>query len=170
MKRLILWTLLIVVNHQLVYSIQNCPCCEPQYRQFDFWVGQWEVFNKEGKLIGTNTIKILQDSCILQENWRSLQSDYSGTSYNFYSTHSNKWHQVWIDNKGQNLDLSGAFNGKQMVLEGSRRKDKDGKEYINKITWTPLEQNKVHQLWEISYDEGKTWKMIFDGEYRKTNE
>lgn len=109
----------------------------------------------------------MQDSCVIQENWQSGQSPYSGTSYNFYNQLSSEWQQVWIDNQGQHLELRGGIQNEKMVLQGSRRKDREGKEYINRITWTPLSENKVRQHWEISYDDGSNWKTIFDGEYRR---
>ena len=148
----------------------QCPCCGPEYRQFDFWIGDWDVYNPEGKLVGTNQIKLMQDSCVLQENWQSGQSPYSGTSYNFYNQLTGEWQQLWVDSQGQHLELTGGLEGKSMVLKGSKRKDREGKEYINRITWTPLPKQNVSQHWEISYDDGETWKTIFDGEYRMKSE
>lgn len=35
---------------------QRARCSTPEYRQFDFWVGDWVVHDAAGKLAGTNTI------------------------------------------------------------------------------------------------------------------
>ena len=48
---------------------QNCPCCSEQYRQFDFWVGDWHVYDTAGNLVGTNSMRSMQDSCLLQEKY-----------------------------------------------------------------------------------------------------
>ena len=164
-SKLIILLILTVVN--VSRGQPKCQCCQSEFRQFDFWIGDWEVYNKEGNLIGTNQIKLMQDSCVLQENWQARQSSYSGTSYNFYNQLTGQWQQLWIDNQGQHLELSGNLQNNAMVLQGSIRKDRKGKEYINRISWTPLPEGHVHQHWEISYNEGENWKTIFEGEYRK---
>lgn len=169
MIKIVLLILLSVIFATACWAQSTCPCCQPEFRQFDFWIGEWEVYDKDGKLVGTNQVKLLQDSCVLQENWQANQSPYSGTSYNFYNQLEGVWQQLWVDNQGQHLELSGKLEGNVMILKGSRRKDREGKEYINRITWTPLSEDKVRQHWEISYDEGNQWKTIFDGEYRKKN-
>lgn len=33
-----------------------CACCSENYNQFDFWLGEWDVYNINEKLVGTNTI------------------------------------------------------------------------------------------------------------------
>jgi hypothetical protein len=38
----------------------NCKCCTPEQRQFDFWIGEWEVYTAKG-LAGTNTIVALEE-------------------------------------------------------------------------------------------------------------
>ncbi|MEO8385623.1 MAG: hypothetical protein ABI583_10295, partial [Betaproteobacteria bacterium] len=45
------------------------PCTSPAYRQFDFWIGDWDVTNPAGKLVGTNLIKPILGGCVLHENW-----------------------------------------------------------------------------------------------------
>lgn len=143
-----------------------CPCCDDAFRQFDFWVGDWEAFTGD-KLAGTNRIVILQDSCVIQENWISANGNYTGTSYNFFDPQTKKWHQTWIDNQGGNLLLSGAMEGKSMVMYSGKMKDKEGNDHVNRITCTPTSEGGVRQLWEISSDDGKTWKAVFDGLYRR---
>lgn len=146
-----------------------CPCCGPQYRQFDFWLGDWVAYdlqNKEEKA-GTNHIVLLQDSCIIQENWTSAKGRYSGTSYNWYDQSTGKWYQSWIDNQGGSLRLSGGLEGEKMVLYSEEMKSREGDPYINRITWSPYPDGSVRQHWEISKDEGRSWSTLFDGIYRK---
>lgn len=44
---IIILTTLLITN---IISQNNltCTCCQEQYRQFDFWLGDWEVYNKKG--------------------------------------------------------------------------------------------------------------------------
>lgn len=41
----------------------------------------------------------------------------------------------------------------------------DGKPTRNRVTWTPLPNRHVRQLWESSTDGGTTWTVEFDGDY-----
>ena len=149
---------------------EACPCCTPEYRQFDFWLGDWETIT-DGKLAGTNKIILLQDSCIIQENWSSAKGNYTGTSYNFYNKNLRKWQQVWVDNQGGNLNLTGKKVDNQMILESEMMSGPKGEKIINRITWTDNSDDTVRQNWEISNDNGKTWMSIFDGQYqRKKNQ
>ena len=34
----------------------SAACADPAYRQFDFWIGEWQVHTPDGKLAGTNRI------------------------------------------------------------------------------------------------------------------
>ena len=77
---------------------QKCTCCQKENRQFDFWLGEWEVFNQKGIKVGENRIVQIQDSCGIQENWTSAAQ--TGTSYNYYKPSDSSWHQIYLDNQG----------------------------------------------------------------------
>lgn len=144
-----------------------CACCVAEARQFDFWIGEWETYTPDGSLAGTNSISLLQDSCLILESWRSHGSEYTGTSYNFYNRRTGRWQQLWIDNQGGNLQLEGNFNGTAMVLQSEELPNQDKKLQIDRITWTPNDDGTVRQLWEVSTDKGKTWQVVFDGRYKR---
>ena len=93
------------------------PCAAPEHRQFDFWLGDWEVRTPEGKLAGHNTITRTLGGCVLQENWRGARG-HQGTSYNIYDASRRRWHQTWVDDEGLLLELDGAYADGRMVLSG----------------------------------------------------
>jgi hypothetical protein len=162
-----LMTLLMVQHIKAQQNTTPCACCTEQYRQFDFWVGSWETFTGD-KLAGTNKIVVLQDSCIIQENWTANGGGYTGTSYNFFNKTTQKWEQIWIDNGGNTLHLEGEFKDGKMTLVGKNKKtNKKGEPYIERITWTPNADGTVRQNWEVSKDDGKNWNSIFNGLYKK---
>ncbi|MBK5258467.1 MAG: hypothetical protein JJE51_02670 [Thermoanaerobaculia bacterium] len=130
------------------------PCSAPQYRQFDFWIGEWDVKLANGKVAGTNSITSTHGGCVIEERWKGT-GGVVGASLNIYDESDGKWHQTWVDNSGSRLALSGTFDGGKMVLT-----DK-----TNRITWTPLADGTVRQLWESTTD-GKTWTIAFDGIYK----
>ena len=45
------------------------PCTAPEYRQFDFWIGDWVVQNPAGQIAGMNSITREYDGCLLVEHW-----------------------------------------------------------------------------------------------------
>ena len=89
-----------------------------------------------------------------------------GRSVNFYDRNDGQWHQVWIDDRGQPLYLSGGFDGTSMILQGETR-DTAGKATLQRITWTPQPDGRVRQHWESSADTGKNWSTVFDGYYAR---
>ena len=139
------------------------PCSAEEYRQFDFWIGDWEVATKDGKVIGHNRIRSILGGCVLEENWESANGKSKGTSNNIYDARRKVWHQSWVDNSGLLLQIEGAFHDGSMVLEGVL--GTADKEQPQRITWTLLPDGKVRQLWEQETD-GK-YKVVFEGFYGK---
>ena len=90
------------------------------HRQFDFWLGEWEVRTPDGKLAGTNRITREYGGCVLHERYDTGRG-YSGESLNVYDAPRKAWHQTWVDNGGLLLVLEGAFRANRMVLEGEVR-------------------------------------------------
>jgi len=141
------------------------PCATPEHRQFDFWVGDWDVTTPDGKPAGHNLIEPILGGCALKESWTGARG-MSGSSYNAYDRQKQQWHQTWVDDNGSVLQLDGRFAGGKMVLSGETR-DTGGTRVLNRITWNETEPGLVRQLWETSSDGGKSWSVAFDGRYRK---
>lgn len=141
------------------------PCAAEEYRQFDFWLGEWEVRDANGSLQGTNTIASILNGCVLSENWEGTSGSI-GRSYNAYDRQTGMWHQTWVDNAGTVLKIDGGLDGNAMVMRGSGR-GRDGGPVDHRITWTPLEDGRVRQHWEISRDGGATWNDAFLGFYAR---
>lgn len=139
-------------------------CASPEHRQFDFWIGSWEVTTPDGAVVGTNQIDRVLDGCALREHWQG-RSGMTGTSLNAYDPHAGTWHQTWVDDRGGFLLLSGGLEEGSMVLSGEMRDEKGL--VAHRITWTPISEEEVRQLWETTRD-GSTWEDVFDGHYRRT--
>jgi hypothetical protein len=141
----------------------GCPAVEN--RQFDFWIGDWEVRDAQGELAGTNRIDSILGGCVLQENWQGAAS-MTGKSFNIFSKADGKWHQTWVDDRGTRLDLAGGIEDGKMVLRGEAPSQKDpGKRLLHRLTWEKLDGGRVLQTWHLSTDEGKTWQIVFQGTY-----
>jgi hypothetical protein len=146
-------------------AVPPAPCAEPEYRQFDFWIGDWDVWAPNGNLAGSNRIEKILGGCVLQENWKGARG-LTGYSFNTYDPGDKKWHQTWVDDQGTLLLLSGEFKDGKMVLGGATAARGTAKAALQRITWTPLSDGSVRQFWESSEDGGKTWTVAFDGSYR----
>lgn len=142
------------------------PCSADEYRQFDFWVGEWEVRDPAGKVVGNNTITPILGGCVLLEEWTAAGGAYSGKSFNLFDRSRRRWHQTWVDVGGALLELDGVLRDGVMILEGVTV-DREGKTVHNRITWTPSADGKVRQHWETSSDGGSTWATAFDGSYAR---
>ena len=142
------------------------PCSSAEYRQFDFWLGDWNVQDAAGNPAGTNRITSIQGGCVLLESWSGAKGGSgTSTSFNMYFSADRKWRQTWVDNQGGRLDLSGGLQAGMMVLEGESPSQKDPAKLVKqRITWEKKGEN-VRQLWQASRDEGKTWQVLFDGLY-----
>jgi hypothetical protein len=138
-------------------------CTAPEHRQFDFWVGEWRVFNPAGRPAGTNRITSVLDGCALLEEWTGAGGS-TGKSLNFYDRAARAWTQTWIDNTGQPLRIKGGLRDGRMVME-AEHSDSSGRVTVERITWTPIARDTVRQHWERSTDGRKTWVASFDGRY-----
>jgi hypothetical protein len=145
-------------------------CSSEKYRQFDFWLGDWNV-TSNGQPAGTNSIHLIHSGCALQENWQGAgEGGVSGTSFNIYDQANDKWHQTWVDSSGTLLELDGALVNGSMVLSGQRPARDGSGMAMHRISWTPNEDGSVRQYWEASEDDGHTWSVQFDGMYVKKSE
>ena len=145
---------------------QAPPCAAPQNRQFDFWIGDWDVHTPDGKLAGTNLVESILGGCVVQEHWKGARG-MTGTSFNAFDPGDGMWHQTWVDDRGGLLLLQGRYENGAMTLSGESKAPAGGATTLERITWTPLDGGRVRQLWEQSQDQGKTWKSVFDGTYSK---
>lgn len=148
-------------------SGDDCACCTEKHKEFDFWTGDWKVYKPDGELAGLNTIEKEQGNCVLRENWVSAKGETTGTSLNFFDEEQGKWRQIWIDNQGTVLELAGSMQQGKMVLVSDLIADEKQGNILNKITWTPHADGTVNQRWEVSTNYGETWKIIFEGIYKK---
>lgn len=145
------------------------PCkFDERYRQFDFWVGEWDVsLTSSGALVGHNTITIEQNGCLLREEWRS-QSGRIGSSTNFFNPETQKWNQIWISESGDYTFYEGERKDSTMQFMG-RNFDYNIMEWQPmRMTFTSNADGSVRQFIETQDAGIDEWKVWFDGTYRKS--
>ena len=143
-------------------AVPQTPCATGAYRQFDFWVGEWNV-TTGGVFDGTNNVTSELDGCLVAEHWAGA-GQVSGWSMNTYDRGTGLWYQHWVDESGLNLVLSGGLQNGSMVLSGPRRTP--ARVFVERITFTPLPGGQMRQFWDTSTDGGATFPTVsFDGLY-----
>jgi hypothetical protein len=146
------------------------PCSsDPGFQAFDFWIGEWDVFDRSnGKMVGNNTISSIESGCALIEKWQGA-SGSTGTSLNLYDPLTKKWRQLWVA-PGYNIDIVGGLDVKgSMVLEGVIHYYQ-GPMRPFRGTWTALENGDVRQYFQEFDPDKEQWVDWFDGLYIKTEQ
>jgi hypothetical protein len=142
------------------------PCSDPQYSQFDFWVGDWRVTDTDGVHQGDNRVEKILGGCAIQENWTGAKGT-TGRSFNIWAKGRRSWHQTWVDSNGMLLRLDGGFTRGKMVLKGQTPIIGANGTLEHEISWEPLDDGSVRQVWRMSSDGGSTWKNAFVGLYTR---
>jgi len=145
----------------------NEPCKDAQghseYRQLDFWVGDWDVFSGT-QLVGTSSVQLILKDCVVFENWKAVAGG-DGKSFNKYNASLKRWEQFWVSDNGNTTLYVGDLVGGEMRY--AEQPGTNGRNVIQKMTFTPLSEGRVRQLGESSSDGGKTWITGYDFVYVK---
>jgi tetratricopeptide (TPR) repeat protein len=145
------------------------PCAfTPENRQFDFWVGQWDVTTTEGSVpAGASRIELILEDCVVLENWQSLNNPYAGKSYNTYNQSLKRWEQYWVDNAGGNIFFYGGLKDGVMDYYTDEIPQPDNTKLKRHLQFIPLGPGKVRQFSQGSTDGGKTWAVEYDFTYAR---
>jgi len=145
--------------------VPACTTDVSPYRDFDFWVGEWEVFDPEsGRKLGVNSVTLREDGCLVVERWTSGAGG-TGMSMNFYDPLEGAWRQVWQSAPGF-IDYTGGLDeAGRMVLEGTLHSNARGTSVPFRGRWTPNDDGTVLQeFWQR--DDSGDWQNWFKGLYR----
>jgi tetratricopeptide (TPR) repeat protein len=143
------------------------PCTQtPEARQFDFWIGEWEVKNTLGQTAGQSSVQMILGKCVLLENWTDALGN-SGKSFNVFNRQTRQWHQTWVDDQGSFTEYKqGEYkDGKLTYL--AEQIGPNGQKQWQRMTFFNLGPERVRQFGELSTDGGKTWQVSFDLMYHR---
>lgn len=151
-------------------------CTASVYRQFDFWLGDWDVVPNPATTPppapgakpaaapkpSNNLVTSLDSGCVVMESWTA--PGQTGHSFNIYDRASNRWHQTWVDSGGglheywgELKDGNMAFTDQVPLGPGSRFA---GRRTV-RLTFFPLGPDKVRQFSEALNMDG-TWSVNYD--------
>jgi hypothetical protein len=145
--------------------INNAPCtASDEYRQFDFWIGEWNVTSK-GQQVGKSSIRLILDSCVIFENWTGMKE---GKSFNMFDVISKTWKQTWVDYSGAWTEfIDGVYKDGKMVFGTRNEKQKDGTFIKRRLSFFNMDKNHVRQFSEQSNDNGISWRTEYDFLYTR---
>src|SRR5262245_62755772 len=92
-------------------SLKPASCSAPEYRQFDFWLGDWDAFESNGSTpVARTRVESLLDGCVLREDYQGTEG-MKGQSFTIYDASRRVWHQSWVTNRGKLLVIEGKLQG-----------------------------------------------------------
>ncbi|MGB8474110.1 MAG: tetratricopeptide repeat protein [Candidatus Acidiferrum sp.] len=146
------------------------PCANTlENRQFDFWLGNWDVVTTQrGVHVGSSKIELILGDCVVQENWTSAgNSGYTGKSYNIYDKPLKRWEQYWVDSAGGNIFFYGGLKDGVMDYWTDAVPQPNGTKLKRHLQFFKLGPDTVRQFSQGSTDEGKTWHVEYDFTYNR---
>lgn len=141
-------------------------CDQPEARQFDFWLGEWDLTWSEADNIGrgTNVVTSELRECMIFESFAGQGGDpFIGRSISVFHASSGRWKQTWIDNRGGYLDFVGGWEDDRMILR--RDVSNDSLQFSQRMVWFDITKNSLEWKWERSDDNGETWQTLWNIHY-----
>ena len=164
--RIFLCSLFLTLASSIAWAADGTsPCAEPAFRAFDFWAGTWDVYDVGGQAkVASARIDPILDGCVLREDYQQFDG-HQGQSFTMYDTTRHVWHQSWVTNRGELLEIEGTVQDGSIVLSGE---DRDAGTLVRGI-WK-LEHSNVRETAYTSADQGKNWKPWFDIIFRPVSD
>jgi tetratricopeptide (TPR) repeat protein len=150
------------------------PCMVvAQAREFDFWVGEWDVYpNGASVIVGHSKVEVASGGCMILENWTALGSaPNTGKSMNYVNAATGKWEQFWLGSGGLTVTnpqkfVNGEYRDAAMRFDFETLTPQNQKQ-IGRFIFFNMGPDQVRQFNEVSSDDGKTWTTTYDLIYKR---
>lgn len=134
-------------------------CTTPESRQFDFWLGDWDLERSDGVRARVR-VTSTHDGCVIQEDFDGTPaSPLTGRSLASFDRETGGWKQTWVDNFGSWFAFSGGLDDGRMTLTATYVNA--GKTSLHRRVWSAITADSFEWSWETSDDEGKTWRTAW---------
>jgi hypothetical protein len=159
-----------IVQGRVVLPQRPAGCANAESRQFDFWLGEWDVSPSvatSGALVAESSITLHDQGCVILEHWRPFGGGH-GHSINGYDATDGKWHQTWIDANGQRTEFAGNLDAEGVmrfdVLTPPQQGQPPGRRRMN---FQRIDENTVRQWGDLQPDGGGELVVEWDFIYRR---
>jgi len=165
-----------ILNHSDFYAVKNdsdflslveeikkneFPCeYNQRLKEFEFWVGQWDVFTTLGSKAGTSKIEKILNQCVIMENWENI-SGRKGKSFNVINSLTGNWEQTWVDDSGNITEFKKGKYENGALSFMAEETDTAQKKQWQRLTFFNNSDGTVRQLGEFSTD-GINWQITYD--------
>ncbi len=166
MKKLKTACLLFILMSVGHFSHAQTTDLPPEASQFDFWIGNWNMYVNDS-LFGTNSVSKVLDGYAIEDDFIEFPPDpFHGKSLSSYNADTKKWEQTMVDNKGHHSLFIGEFKDGKMMLVYNYL-NKKGEKRKQRTTFYNITSNSFDWLFETSFDEGKTWQELYKVHYKR---
>jgi hypothetical protein len=139
------------------------PCnYDEKFKEFDFWLGSWDVRPKSAPLNppARSEITKTNEGCVVHESWHGVGN--IGESYNIYDRTRQKWFQYWVDNFGGLHEYTGSYSDNAMRYEGTTPAGPGTPGRVQtRLTFFRIAADTVRQFSESLQADG-TWTANYD--------
>jgi hypothetical protein len=152
-------------------------CASAEHRQFDFWIGDWDVTIRArksptseewGEAKGSQHIEAILGGCTISENFSAdgPQEPWAGKSYSSWQPQLGKWRQTWVDDGGSYLAFTGGVEAGVMTLYGEPRTVKDVS-FQMRMVFKNVTADSLLWEWQRSTDDWKTNTVMMAIDYKR---
>lgn len=168
-------------------AAQTEGCAEPAHREFDFWLGEWEVrqeiLRPDGSWIelpARSTVRRVAGGCALAEEWRGdvlffwegmdAPAPLHGLSVRAFDPEAGLWRVWWLDSRRPDFGspFEGRFEGGEGVFlrEGVTA---DGARLLTRIRFHDAGADSVRWELAVSRDAGSSWSTLWRMRFRRAD-
>src|SRR5580698_7763202 len=86
-----------MANARAAETAKVGACSGAEFRQFDFFVGDWDGFemDKPEVKVARNRVTRILDGCVVLEDYQGTDGSH-GESFSIYDVKRKVWHQSWV--------------------------------------------------------------------------
>ena len=138
---------------------------DPRFAQFDFWVGDWQVYMND-KPVGRNTITKDANGCVIREHWVN-SGGTDGYSLRYFNPLADRWQMLWVSDSYSVHTNGGEVRPGEMLLSGEIHYFGTNVTTGFRVRFTRNPDGTVRQHAEQEDRETGAWVVWFDGVYKR---
>jgi hypothetical protein len=152
-------------------------CAAPAYRQFDFWIGDWDLVvharssptsDQWADAKGHQHVETILGGCAIAEHFAAEgpQQPWAGASYSSWQPQISQWRQTWVDDSGGYLLFKGQMENGAMSLYGEPR-ESAGKRVQMRMVFRDITADALRWEWQRSEDDWATAAPMITIDYKR---